>query len=394
MPYMPFSFLKPWKSEEDEMSSPYRKILFDALPASSDTEIESPKKDLTSIYSQLSGLDDTPELTAYKEHLGQMPTLANTKVGGMTKLAAALTGVSEGYYKGAGAGIGAAQGVAQTPYRRSLQEWGQKAENLGTLATLGRQSMMDRVNLYKASEQARLDAQKFDLQVKQAEDLMKTRAVTREKTQAEINKIREDAKLAGYREVKDQSTGLARLVHPISGHSIDLGRFDESAADKRKADVAKSVSIFTQEEATRQQNRLALEDVQLTNSKAMEGVRQENRVKLQELQTTANKNRDLARANAANSRSGANLLNQNKQAAQSIINSDIPAFRDMGISIDKGNIVVDQDKLDLNDPAKMAKYVALMNTMYKGVQGAATLSMPKGYDEFGNKTSKYTIKRD
>jgi hypothetical protein len=392
MAYMPFSFLRP-RNDADEMMSPYRKIVFDALPPNSDQQLSSPKKDLTSVYGQISGLEDTPELVAYKEHLMKMPTRDTVKPNRFTKIVGALSGAVEGYKGGPVAGAQAAQSIVRTPYARAREEWGSKAENLGTLANISRQTMSDRVSLYRANQQAQLAADKFELDRKNIESQVASRAVTAEEARIRTEKLRAEAVTAGYKEVKDNSTGIAKLVHPVTGHELTLGRFDESADDKRSKDSRVRWNLFQQEEGLRQNNRVALEDVQFNKSKQLEGIRQEDRLKLQDVQAKANLNRDLARANAANSRSGANLLNQNRAAAQSIINSDPANFEGMGITIDKGNISVDQENLDLSTPEKLAKYVALMNTMYKGVEGAAKLTMPEGFDEFGNRKRKFEVKR-
>lgn len=369
-----YSFLRPWDSFEDQdRISPYRNMIEEKpitfptmeVPSLAAPVSSEPKSLMSDYLTRM--MEPSEDQRKLLEHIRATPKEADFKPGKMNRLAAILSGVSEGWQRGAGAGVGIASDILQQPYERALRRHEIEGRGLKAAADISTNMMENQARVLKTMEDARLNQQKYLLDVQEAQERFKNGQSTREVNAARIDQIKQSMKQSGYREQKNETDGHTYMINPWTGDSIDLGK--HSLTPDEKSTIKKEE--FKYEEGIRFDNQKALQNDRQSHDEEMEKARQTNRVALQTL-----------RSNAPNSQAFSNNVTKARAAANNLISTDPNAFTNAGVSVENGNIVFKDPPKDKTGAA-YAKYVAAFNAYFKNIPGAVLMSMPKGFNEYG-----------
>lgn len=133
--------LNPFKAGRN----PYRNIVFESeFEPEIEEQLKSPYRNM------LDNLDmDTPALKAYQEHILGMPSRGDYKPSIWRRIAgAAIGGISGASNPIAGARL--AEQIVNSPYERALEDWGNKATGLKTVADIEGRNEGRRGNLINA----------------------------------------------------------------------------------------------------------------------------------------------------------------------------------------------------------------------------------------------------
>lgn len=126
-----------------------------------------PDNSFTSAYKKATELPEGPATSRFSQFLQKpVPKKEDFKIGKIDRLAAILGGASEGYQKGAGAGLKTAGSVLDKPYEEGMQSYGMQGKNLEKGAeieskNLGRAASFAKTSMTAANAQrtAELHAQ-------------------------------------------------------------------------------------------------------------------------------------------------------------------------------------------------------------------------------------------
>lgn len=352
------------RNEDDEMISPYRRVLNEepiSVPESMDVPqtLNLPGM-LGPYYSKM--LEPTPELTAYIEHIKNTPKeqeYAPTKMG---RLAAALGGLSEGWFGGAAKGFETAQRMIRSPYERALRRHEIEGRGLEQSAKISENIMERQASVLKNIEAAKLAGQKHQLDVDNTKSLIANRELTGKKIKIETERLINNMKLDGYEKLTVKETGHTVMKHPLTGHSIDLGKTDESIAE---ADL-RGRKTFSFEEGIRQKNRVDLqEDAQRATSERQEDAQKHD------INMEVSRQRNRIELTQARGRNTTASITQNKEAAKALRLSNPGKYGDNIFDEQKDGSLVLKDISEVREEDQQF-WREMYDTLFKGIAAPST----------------------
>src|SRR5260221_1675955 len=249
---------------------------------SQDEEQQPPTNETPGLNDIFSGLFNAarsqppgPASKAYSDFLAKgVPTPDQYPPGKINRLSAILGGASEGWQRGAGAGIRTAQEILDSPYQKAIAahklrggmlEKGAEVESkdLGRAASFAKSA----TTAYDAAQtQRRLairDQHQFDHW--DAADRAAARRAANTGTHWVTGQT--DGKIHGFKTLPDGS--VQHFEGPKIGQTMD---------EKQKA----AFDLFTKQEGVRQPNRIALANTQSANRTAEEDNRQNGRMQIRQ----------------------------------------------------------------------------------------------------------------
>lgn len=135
-------------------------------PADMDNQSSPPPPrsvDMSDLYGKLMGMEAGPAQQKYRQFLDeQTPNRDDYKPTKMNRLAAMLTGVSEGIARGGATGYGAARRVLEEPYSRAVADYNTKGDKLSKAAELEEKNIGNRVKVLWDTLRYNQDANRLD----------------------------------------------------------------------------------------------------------------------------------------------------------------------------------------------------------------------------------------
>lgn len=236
-------------------------------------EITKPASSFSDAFRNASEIPSGPAGQRLNAYLGKgTPQEKDFPVTKTNRLAAILGGASEGYQRGATAGVRLAKGIMDEPYQKGMQRYQMEGKNLETAAALedkemGRKASFARTAAITARDEATNHFRNASLQanVKRWEELNATNL--------------QIASGRGYMHTIG-ANGHMYLVKPGSD-TIDAGKVGQSTDEK----TSTAMDIFGKQENIRQKNRVALENTKETNRETLEDQRSSGRIALRKIAT-------------------------------------------------------------------------------------------------------------
>jgi len=218
----------------------------------------------------------TPAINEYKKFLEDQPTRQDNKLSKLGKILAMTAGTVEGgISKDVGRGIKTGMGIVDAPYERAKDDWSMKGGRLKEMAELEYRGLTDDQKLEVQIAKNDLEQQETYIKMLQANS---TIALNSQKAKEIADKI----KNSGKNLVKNESTGDMEIVDSKTGERQSLGRFLETAGEKRTEEFG----FFKKREEIEQSGRIGLENVRHRGSMQLEGARQEGDIATEKLRQT------------------------------------------------------------------------------------------------------------
>lgn len=201
------------------------------------------------IFNAARDVPEGPANTNYRKFLeNEMPV--REPPGKINRLAAILGGASEGFQRGASAGIRTAQDTLEAPYERKLRDYTVKGRALQGAAALEDKSLGRAASFARSATNAEI-----------AQDKIKQQAADRQariNNWAATNKVRVDAmKKMGITHTLNDVTGELTFSSP-DGTKVNVGKVGSTLDDRQKGELKK----FYAEQATRHANTLSEQENQ------------------------------------------------------------------------------------------------------------------------------------
>lgn len=199
----------------------------------------------------------TPMMEQYRQYLMNAPKRQDYQLGKWGKLGALASGVIEGgLSKSPGRGIDVTRNIAERPYRMAMEDYGQRGQNLGELANIEYRDVRDNIDLESKIAADQIAQAKVIMDWAQTQSGIKL-------NEARANELANRIKTQGKRLEKNEATGQLEVIDINTGSRQALGKFIETAGEKRSAEH----KFFLQREGTQQANRIKLENLRTLNDK-------------------------------------------------------------------------------------------------------------------------------
>lgn len=104
-----------------------------------------------------------PALSAYQQHLKDIPTRETAKPSIGRRIGAGLIGAAAGLQGGVGAGLQTSMGLTEAPYTRAVEDWSNRAKGLGESARLEREEVEGQLKALSEARALGLDYDEYEL---------------------------------------------------------------------------------------------------------------------------------------------------------------------------------------------------------------------------------------
>ena len=294
---------KNWLDYSDDPSSASDPANIQVEPS----DIESANQDPTfdEIYRSMANVESGPKAKAYADYVAKVPTREMNQPGKMDKLAAILGGASEGYFGGAGRGIGLARNILDNKYNEAIQSYKLQEPGMRAAASQEESDFGRKVSLAKNIESG-LKAKRDQAEKKRLDDSqILRRSVQNYKDMNPDAKFETiDGKVVATSgpvgNVKTQVLGDAGVLSSTAmGQKKELEAFNQNAIGQREVGVAGAVAPITRKTQELNQENIGKREVGVAEKTQplkvdLENIRAGNRVTLKTTPTEGNKNQTPA----------------------------------------------------------------------------------------------------
>lgn len=335
------------------------------------------------VYKELMNRQNGPAMSAYRKFVEQpAPTRADFKPSKTSRLGAILSGAAASFTNpSSNAGQEIVQNMIDKPYLEGMKRYGDEGGRLREAANLEETDTKNRVSAVKSVLDAKNQEEDNKRQDLLASSLIKSRNLTAQKTQQEIE-------ANGAKFELDKTTGIGYLVKN-DGSRKPVGKFDQSTGEKMIEDVSKM-----QEQdrlvGTRQVrlaginfgNNRALQEDRQAHDVTMETARQANRIATEQERQKGREAITKSKLDAAQKRIDSRInvakdpsINQKIKAglfkAQSLVDAD-PSLEDYW-DIDNAKDPLKSPPSDHNSP-EYAAWNKLYNALYGDINSGVKVT--------------------
>lgn len=206
-------------------------------------------EDMTNLQSNVG-----PGIQAYRKYLSEMPNREDFRPGVMTRIAAALSGLSAGY-RDPGAGVQVASDINSSNYRNAMGDYANRGVGLKEQAGLEQDELDSKLRMLQNARAMGLKYDEFDLKRRQAESQMNNDTTT---ANATMTRAQAYAKAQGrprhqYRDQQDGSvleinedTGQQRVIpaQTIAAGQLGVSRRNAATNERNAATSVRRTNIY------------------------------------------------------------------------------------------------------------------------------------------------------
>lgn len=355
----------------------------------------APGKTFADHYKEIAEAD-RPMYRAYSDYLTKGAPEYKSP-GKWNRLTAALAGAAAGFSNPA-AGVQTTQGMLNAPYERAMDRWKIEGQRLGEAARVEESGIEARAKAARELADMERQDRSFQLQAQNIASQIDSRRLSDQEKNLQIQKLQNDLKMQGYREIKDEVSGHSYFVNPFTNNRIDMGKYAESVSEKttrtRGEEQFKSGLTFSRERAMAGinfGNQKELANINKQTQLELEGVRQQNRLSLADRNVKNQIERDAKRAGLPNSEKVNNILRQNRENAQAIFDANPDAYKDIW-TLNKQTGFRELtttpprwDSPDENERQAYARYAELYNALHAGTGKELNPTPPRNGNQSGYK---------